>query len=225
MKKLLFLTFVFFSLSSVALAQSDDSFDDEYEDGEFVEEETDAEFPYSKIVYSDFNELINQKFKYDKKRNQLTLNHVNGWNGMANVFSSVDKPSSKDYFILIQYGKGNKIASVEVTFFDKKRYKSIINFAKDNGSNVKKSKSGGNNRTSFEFNGMKMSLVDEYVKQAVVKKVKDKETQEKVEKSEDRSFNKYVYTIDTGVTPSSQLLDKKAGKKKTKKSKGADNLF
>lgn len=185
----------------------------------------DADFPYRKIVESDFDQLHNQKFKYDSKKNQFTLNHVNGWNATANAFKSVDVPSPKNYSILVQYGKNNQIAYVEVVLYDEKKYRDILDFAQNYvEENIRSSKADGKTRTAFEYGTYSMTVTDEYIEQEVTKKVKDKKTDEKIEKTEDRSYHKYTYVIKTGVAPSSQYLDKLASKKK-KKSKSAEYLF
>ncbi len=225
MKKLMIMAAVIFSCMT---AYAQDDVVEENGDENLLEEvqSADESFPYAKIVNSDYDKLISQKFKYDAKKNQLRLNHTNAIKAAANVFTSADVPANKDYTIIVQYGKNNQIAYVEVTFYDKKLYKSILNFAATNQLDAKTTKFDELTTTAFDYGEYKMSLRDEYVEQSVTKKVKDKKTQKTHKVTEDRSFNKYVYTVNTGVAPSSQYLDELARKgNKGRKSDGAKNLF
>lgn len=225
MKKLMIMAAVIFSCMT---AYAQDEVVEENGDESILEEvaAADDSFPYAGIVTADYDKLISQKFKYDAKKNQLRLNHTNAIKAAANVFTSADVPANKDYTIIVQYGKNNQIAYVEVTFYDKKLYKSILNFAATNQIDVKTTKVDELTAATFEYGEYKMSLRDEYVEQSVTRKVKDKKTQKTHKVTEDRSFNRYVYVVSTGVAPSSQYLDELARKgKKGRKSKGAENLF
>lgn len=106
-----------------------------------------AQLPYSKMLGYNENQLKENKFKYDKGKNQYVLKKSNGVNNVFNVLSTIGgedadvKPHSEDYKIIIQYGETG-VSSLQAIFYDDNAFLNIQNWLRENDINFIESTTG-----------------------------------------------------------------------------------
>lgn len=197
------------------------------DDASLVKQDASVEFPYSKVLNALDSDLKAQRFKFDSYRNCWNLTHSNGWNVAANILTDVNTPARSDYRILVQNGEGGERAFVQVTFFDPDIYHSIIAFGKENSSDFAESKYGKGTRYNYTFGGYAFTLEYSFEEVKVTHTTTGSSETGRVSTShsstEDYSYDKYVYTISTGIPASSDYLKDQAARdaKRAAKSKKA----
>lgn len=213
-------------VSAVSFAQSEEynKIMDVTEDASLVQDESSVEFPYSKVLNASDNDLKAQRFKYDAYHNSWTLSHTNGWNAVASAIADINTPSKKDYKIVVQNGKDGQRSSVLVVFYDSEIYHTIQNFGKTNGANYDEDKVGKGSRYSFEYAGMVFTLEYSFEEVKVTHTTTGTTNDHRVAGSHsstsDYSYDKYVYTVSTGVPADSDYLRDQALKDAKRQLKG-----
>lgn len=213
-------------ISAVSFAQSEEynKIMDVTEDASLVQDDSSVEFPYSKVLNASDNDLVAQRFKYDQYHNSWTLSHTNGWNAVAGAIADVHTPSKKDYKIVVQNGRDGQRSSVQVIFYDSEIYHTIQNFGKTNGANYDEDKVGKGSRYTFEYAGMAFTLEYSYEEVKVTHTTTGTTNNHRAAASHsatnDYSYDKYVYTVTTGVPADSDYLRDQALKDAKRKAKG-----
>lgn len=189
-----------------------------------VEQDASAEFPYSKVLFATDSDLKAQRFKLDSYRNCWNLTHTNGWGVVASILTDVNTPVTSDYRILVQNGEGGGRSFVQVTFFDPEIYHTIINFGKENSTDFDENKVGKGARYKFTYAGYSFTLEYSIEEVKVTRTTTGSSDNSKVSTSrsstEDYSYDKYVYTISTGVPAESDYLKDKALRDAKRAAKG-----
>ena len=176
--------------------------------------------PYSKFLSMTDDELQEQKFKYNKNKNQWILTKTHTLNGIINAFALADgkyadyKPHKDDYMIVIQKGDEG-VAYVKVMFYNDNTYHTLYTFAVDHGKDMVESNSG--NLTKCQFNYDQYSLVLDMNRVGITSTTTKTNA---LVKSIDESYNQYSYTIITGIEPKSEYLSKQAEKQEKRDIKG-----
>ena len=194
------------------------------EDASKAQEIASAEFPYSKVLYATDQDLKAQRFKYNAYHNSWTLSRNNGWNVVASILSDVYTPVKEDYIISIQNGEGGQRSSIQVTFFDPEIYHTILAFANEKGSDYAEGKFGKGTRYTFNYAGYKLTLEYTFEEVKVTRTTTGSNSDNRISTSrsttDDFSYDKYVYTISTGVPAESDYLKEKAAKNARREEKG-----
>ena len=189
--------------------------------------------PYSKYLNFSKNEFKENKFKYDDDTNTWALSKRSGLNTTLNVLAiladaSEDiRPAKGDYAIVVQMGKENKASYVKVKFYNDETYHKLLTFLKDNGKDFVETSSGKIVKQQAFCGDYAIEL---NMKQNIISRTSARTFDYKALKNVDESYNEYHFTIQTGVEPWSEYLDKKAAKKakrdaKKKKKQNVDELM
>lgn len=173
------------------------------------------DLPYSKLVNMGNEDLVAQKFKYDEAKNCWILKKVKvlKFKLMPGDEDDLESPDKNDYIITIQKGANNETAFVNVKFYNDETYHQILEFANDNGSDIKETNSGALDKIRFKFDDKNVVL--EMKKQGVTNTSSSGSS-----RVVDNSYNTYTYTINTGVEPCSPFLDKQNKKQQSRDDKG-----
>lgn len=182
------------------------------------------EFPYSKIINATPAQLEEQGFLYYKNSNSYTIDREKGISVLASIAVGTTMHDKQDYHIDVQMGENSEKASVTVTFYDKDIYETILKFAAENGENVMDYNTGKGERKSFTALGYFFTIERKVIE------VKDTETVTGTNKqgnvstskstTKDRSYDSFIYTINTGVQPASPKIDKQNAKEARRQAKG-----
>lgn len=189
--------------------------------------------PYSKYLTYTKEEFKESKFKYDDDTNTWSLRKSSGLNVTLNVLailadaSEEVRPATNDYSILVQFGKEEKAAYVQVVFYNDDTYHKLLTFMKDNGQNLVETSSGKIVKYQAFFGDYALELDME---QRIISRTSSRTADRKAVKNVDESYNKYCFVIRTDVEPWSKYLDKQAAKKakrdaKGKKKKSVDEMM
>ena len=189
--------------------------------------------PYSKYLNFSKKEFKENKFKYDDDTNTWALSKRSGLNTTLNVLAiladaSEDiRPAKGDYAIVVQMGKENKASYVKVKFYNDETYHKLLTFLKDNGKDFVETSSGKIVKQQAFCGEYAIEL---NMKQNIISRTSARTFDYKALKNVDESYNEYHFTIQTGVEPWSEYLDKKAAKKakrdaKKKKKQNVDELM
>lgn len=189
--------------------------------------------PYSKYLNFSKNEFKENKFKYDDDTNTWALSKRSGLNTTLNVLAiladaSEDiRPAKGDYAIVVQMGKENKASYVKVKFYNDETYHKLLTFLKDNGKDFIETSSGKIVKQQAFCGDYAIEL---NMKQNIISRTSARTFDYKALKNVDESYNEYHFTIQTGVEPWSEYLDKQAAKKakrdaKKKKKQNVDELM
>jgi hypothetical protein len=189
--------------------------------------------PYSKYLNFSKNEFKENKFKYDDDTNTWALSKRSGLNTTLNVLAiladaSEDiRPAKDDYAIAVQMGKENKASYVKVKFYNDETYHKLLTFLKDNGKDFVETSSGKIVKQQAFCGDYAIEL---NMKQNIISRTSARTFDYKALKNVDESYNEYHFTIQTGVEPWSEYLDKQAAKKakrdaKKKKKQNVDELM
>lgn len=225
MKKSIIVSSLLFA-AVTAFAQSNDynTIMDITDDASLVQENASVEFPYSKVLNATDSDLLAQRFRNDTYHNCWILTHSNGWGVVASILSDVNTPVKTDYKIRVQNGEGGKRSSVEVTFFDPEIYQAIITFGQENASDFTEIKKGKGALYKYTYAGYAFTLEYSYEEVKVTRAVTGSSENRKYSTShattEDYSYDKYVYTINTGVPAESDYLREQAAKDAKRAAKG-----
>lgn len=189
-----------------------------------VEEDASVEFPYSKVLNALDSDLKAQRFKFDSYRNCWNLTHSNGWGIVASILTDVNTPVKTDYRILVQNGEEGQRSYVQVTFFDPAIYETIISFGRENSPDFSEIKKGKGTLYKFTYEGYAFSLEYSLEEVKVTRTTTGNSDDQKYSTSrsytEDYSYDKYVYTISTGVPESSDYLKDQALRDAKRAAKG-----
>ena len=191
------------------------------------------EIPYSKYLQFSKKEFKDNHFKYDDETNTWALRKVNGWHTTFNVLAIIAdaiedvRPGRNDYSIVVQMGKENKAAYVQVVCYSDETYHKLLTFMKDHGQNTVETSSGKLTKHQAFYGDYALEL---NMEQHQVSRTSARTIDPKTLKNVDESYNKYEFTIRTEVEPWSEYLEKKAAKKakrdaKGKKKKTVDELM
>ena len=189
--------------------------------------------PYSKYLNFSKKEFRENKFKYDDDTNTWALSKRSGLNTTLNVLAiladaSEDiRPAKDDYAIAVQMGKENKASYVKVKFYNDETYHKLLTFLKDNGKDFIETSSGKIVKQQAFCGDYAIEL---NMKQNIISRTSARTFDYKALKNVDESYNEYHFTIQTGVEPWSEYLDKQAAKKakrdaKKKKKQNVDELM
>ena len=179
--------------------------------------------PYSKYLTYTKEEFKESKFKYDDDTNTWSLRKSSGLNVTLNVLailadaSEEVRPATNDYSILVQFGKEEKAAYVQVVFYNDDTYHKLLTFMKDNGQNLVETSSGKIVKYQAFFGDYALELDME---QRIISRTSSRTADRKAVKNVDKSYNKYCFVIRTDVEPWSKYLDKQAAKKAKRDAKG-----
>lgn len=191
-----------------------------------------SRIPYGKMMGMSDEELLNQNFKFNKEKNQYTLRKKNGLRVAASILGAVaDNPTNyipdvHDYEIIIQKGKTG-VSYIEVTFYDAELYRKIMTFAKDDGRNQLDTNTGLSDKIQFDYDKYSFTIAYSTKTQSSAQSTtRDNNTRWSTAKeyssstSKDESYNIYVFTIHTGIEPSSEYISKQQAKSQKKDAKG-----
>ncbi|MBR5893187.1 MAG: hypothetical protein IKZ37_06100 [Bacteroidaceae bacterium] len=179
--------------------------------------------PYSKYLTYTKEEFKENKFKYDDDTNTWSLRKSSGLNVTLNVLailadaSEEVRPATNDYSILVQFGKEEKAAYVQVVFYNDDTYHKLLTFMKDNGQNLVETSSGKIVKHQAFIGDYALELDME---QRIISRTSSRTADRKAVKNVDESYNKYCFVIRTDVEPWSKYLDKQAAKKAKRDAKG-----
>ena len=179
-----------------------------------------AQLPYSKMLALDEAQLKENKFKYDKGKNQYVLNKSNGMNNTMNVLSAIGgttadiKPHEDDYRITAQFGDGG-MAYLNVVFYKDDTFHDVETWLAENNIDVIETNSGKRTIQKFNYDNYQVQLDVERVGITTVTG-----NTSALAKGVDESYNIYTYTIYTGIEPSSKWHDKQKEKKAQNDAKG-----
>lgn len=227
MKKLIVISAALLLAASASFAQNIEEFNeimDIIEDASAAQEIASLEFPYSKVLYAKDSDLKAQRFKFNAYQNSWTLSRNNGWNVVASILTDIYTPVKEDYIICVQNGEDGQRASVQVTFFDPEIYQTILDFAHDNGADYRETSFGKGIRYSYSFGGYSFSLEYSLEEVKITRTTTGSSENSRISTSrsatEDYSYDKYVYTISTGIPASSDYLRDQALKAAKRQAKG-----
>lgn len=210
--------------SAFAQTENYNAIMDVTENASLVEEDASVEFPYSKVLKAQDSDLKAQRFKFDSYRNCWNLTHSNGWGVVASIITDVNTPVKTDYRILVQNGEGGRRSFVQVTFFDPAIYETIISFGRENSSDFSEIKKGKGTLYKFSYAGYAFTLEYSFEEVKVTRTATGNSDDHKYSTSrsstEDYSYDKYVYTISTGVPEVSDYLKDQALKDAKRAAKG-----
>ena len=181
------------------------------------------DFPYSKYLNYTKEQFKENKFKYHKKDNVWSLNKISGLNTTLNVLAFlVDayddiRPAVNDYYIAAQLGKDDKVASLEVYFYDDNIYHKLLTFLKDNGQHLLETSSGKLIKYQAYYDGYALEL---NMEQHIVSRSSSYTADSRTMKNVDESYNEYQFVIRTDIEPWSTRIDKHAAKQEKRDAKG-----
>ena len=181
------------------------------------------DFPYSKYLNYTKEQFKENHFKYHKKDNAWSLNKISGLNTTLNVLAFlVDayddiRPAVNDYYIAAQLGKDDKVASLEVYFYDDNIYHKLLTFLKDNGQHLLETSSGKLIKYQAYYDGYALEL---NMEQHIVSRSSSYTADSRTIKNVDESYNEYQFVIRTDIEPWSTRIDKHAAKQEKRDAKG-----
>lgn len=181
------------------------------------------DFPYSKYLNYTKEQFKENKFKYHKKDNVWSLNKISGLNTTLNVLAFlVDayddiRPAVNDYYIAAQLGKDDKVASLEVYFYDDNIYHKLLTFLKDNGQHLLETSSGKLIKYQAYYADYALEL---NMEQHIVSRSLSYTADSRTIKNVDESYNEYQFIIRTNVEPTSKRIDKQVAKQAKRDAKG-----
>ena len=181
------------------------------------------DFPYSKYLNYTKEQFKENKFKYHKKDNVWSLNKISGLNTTINVLAFlVDayddiRPAVNDYYIAAQLGKDDKVASLEVYFYDDNIYHKLLTFLKDNGQHLLETSSGKLIKYQAYYADYALEL---NMEQHIVSRSLSYTADSRTIKNVDESYNEYQFIIRTNVEPTSKRIDKQVAKQAKRDAKG-----
>ena len=181
------------------------------------------DFPYSKYLHYTKEQFKENKFKYHKKDNVWSLNKISGLNTTLNVLAFlVDayddiRPAVNDYYIAAQLGKDDKVASLEVYFYDDNIYHKLLTFLKDNGQHLLETSSGKLIKYQAYYDGYAREL---NMEQHIISRSSSYTADSRTIKNVDESYNEYQFVIRTDIEPWSTRIDKHAAKQEKRDAKG-----
>ena len=151
------------------------------------------------------------------------MRKTNGLNTTLNILSIIAdaeeevRPDSKDYAIIVQMGKENKAAYVQVKCYSDETYHKLLTFMKDNGKKVVETSSGKKVKHQAFYGDYALEL---NMEQHTISRTSARTADRKTVKNVDESYNAYEFIIKTDVEPWSEYLEKQAAKKAKRDAKG-----
>lgn len=182
------------------------------------------EFPYSKVFYASPAQLEEQGFSYSKNSNTYTINHDTGAGWIASLAYGAVMHAQNDYHIDVMMGEDQQKAIVTVRFYDQSIYETILKFAAENGEDVLDVTTGSGERKTYTALGYFFTIERKKVEVKDTDTVTGTNQKGNVSTSKstttDVSYDEFIYTINTGIQPSSPKLDKQAAKEAKRQDKG-----
>ena len=181
------------------------------------------ELPYGKYLNFSKSEFKENKFKYDNETNTWSLRKTSGLNTTLNILAIIAdaeeevRPDSKDYAIIVQMGKENKAAYVQVKCYSDETYHKLLTFMKDNGKKVVETSSGKKVKHQAFYGDYALEL---NMEQHTISRTSARTADRKTVKNVDESYNAYEFIIKTDVEPWSEYLEKQTAKKAKRDAKG-----
>ncbi|MBR5480525.1 MAG: hypothetical protein IKU85_02335 [Bacteroidaceae bacterium] len=181
------------------------------------------ELPYGKYLTYGKSEFKENRFKYDNETNTWSLRKTSGLNTTLNILAIIAdaeeevRPDSKDYAIIVQMGKENKAAYVQVKCYSDETYHKLLTFMKDNGKKVVETSSGKKVKHQAFYGDYALEL---NMEQHTISRTSARTADRKTVKNVDESYNAYEFIIKTDVEPWSEYLEKQAAKKAKRDAKG-----
>ena len=179
--------------------------------------------PYSKYLDYSRNEFKQSHFKYDNKTNTWILNKIDGLNVTINILAIISdseedvRPDVDDYSIIVQMGRDDQGAIVNVDFYNDETYHKLLTFMKDNGEKLIETSSGKIIKHQAYCDGYALELTME---QHIISRTSARTADPKTVKNVDESYNEYSFVIRTDVEPWSAYLEKEAEKQAKRDAKG-----
>ena len=181
------------------------------------------DLPYGKYLTYGKSEFKENRFKYDDETNTWTLRKTNGLNTTLNILAIIAdageevRPDSKDYAIVVQMGKEEKVSYVRVKCYSDETYHKLLTFMKDHGEKVVETSSGKLVKHQAYYGDYALEL---NMEQHAISRTSARTADRKTLKNVDESYNAYEFIIRTGVEPWSEYLEKQAAKKAKRDAKG-----
>lgn len=180
------------------------------------------DLPYGKYLTFGKSDFEQANFKYSEKFNSWVLRKNHGVQATVNVLSALTgtvadiRPDNRDYCITVQMGDNEMISYIEVLFYNDDTYHKVMTFVQDNGSDILETNSGNKVLNQCAFGNYDLKLQMERVDVTAT----TGNTNSALVKSVDKSYNKYTFTIMTGVEATSLMISRNAAKKAKAQSKG-----
>ena len=182
------------------------------------------DLPYGKVLNASPEDLVAQKFTYNKNKNFYNLTHEKASGFLASVVVGATMHSSDDYSITVQMGADQQKSSVEVTLYDRNLYENIVAFIRENGTSVNEFNTGKGERLVGKYEGLTLTIerkkVDIKDTDTITGSNKDGNVSTSNSTTQDYSYDSFIYTIKTGVEPDSPWHQKQAQKQQDRKDKG-----
>ena len=182
------------------------------------------DYPYQKVMDASTDELVAQKFLYYKNKNYYELNFEKAVGFLESLLFDAEMHSKDDYNIFVQMGADGQKSSMTVTIYDRSIYETILDFADDYGENIKTHNTSRGEKTTFTYDGMKFSIARQKVEVKDTNTTTGSNEKGTVSTSNstttDYSYDKFIYTVDTGIEPSSPWHDKQKAKADKRRDKG-----
>ena len=181
------------------------------------------DFPYSKYLNYTKEQFKDNHFKFHKKTNCWTLNKISGLNTTLNVLAVIAdayeevRPAVNDYYITAQLGKEDKVAFLEVYFYNDNTYHKLLTFLKDNGQDIVETSSGRLVKHQAYYGDYALEL---NMDQHIISRTSARTADYKTVKNVDESYNEYQFVIHTNVEPTSKRIDKQTAKQAKRDAKG-----
>ena len=181
------------------------------------------ELPYSKYLNFTKSDFKENHFKYHENTNTWFLTKTSALNTTFNILAIIAdadeevRPSSKDYTILVQFGKDDMPAFVRVICYNDDTYHKLLTFIKTNCQDIIDVSSGNITKYLTSYGDYAIELKME---QHNISRISARTADPLALKKVDESYNEYEFIIRTGVEPWSKELEKQAQKLEKRDAKG-----
>jgi hypothetical protein len=122
-----------------------------------------------------------------------------------------------DYYIAAQMGKDEKVAWLEVYFYDDNIYHKLLTFLKDNGESLVETSSGKLIKYQAYYDDYALEL---NMEQHIISRSSSYTADSRTIKNVDESYNEYQFIIRTEIEPWSPRMDKQSAKQEKRDAKG-----
>lgn len=181
------------------------------------------DFPYSKCLTYTKEQFKENNFKYHKKSNTWGLSKINGLNTTLNVLALLAdvyeeaRPAVNDYHITAHMGKDDKVAVLEVYFYDDEVYHKLLTFMRDNGQDLVETSSAKLVKQQAHYEGYGLEL---NMEQHIISRTSSRAAIYGAVMSVDESYSEFRFIIHTGVEPWSARMEKQTAKQEKRDAKG-----
>ena len=189
-------------------------------------------YPYQKVMDAEPLELRGQNFRFAKDKNQYILSRTSFGSVLSSIATEADMHGKDDYTITVQLGEQSMKSWMKVEFYDSSIYDTILEFARTNGEGLSDNSTGKGVKYTYTYDGKKFTLAFEKVEVKVTDSQSfsgEKNTSGALDAiigtattatTSDRSYDKYVYTVETDVPATSPYLDREKAKNERRRANG-----